>query len=119
MVVSSSSLVGSFAALIFSGIPDALLPGVSDVPAYGVSGVPHALSIRVSSYRPNSCLPFSAYSFSTVVPSSSSLNFAGIRGPLALYPDRNFIKILCGIATQEAKIDYKGSFDVRIRWHNH
>jgi len=115
----SGALPSGVSGALLSGISDALLPpGVSDPLPSGISG---ALSSQVfsSSHRPNTSLPFSAYSSSTSVPSSSTLNPTGIRRSLALYPDPGFVDTLCNIATHGARIGYEGRLDVQMRRPNH
>jgi hypothetical protein len=99
------------------GVSDALPPGISD--ALNSSGVSGALTGVSSSPRPNTSLPFPAYAPSTSVPASSSLDPAGIRRALALYPDPGFVDTLCHIATHGARIGYEGPSDVRMRRYNH
>ena len=146
-VNASGNSTGSSAALLHSGISDALpdvsdvlpdisdvLPDVSNILPPGVSaalspgisnaldssGISGALSNLVSSLPwPNTSLPFPAYSSSTSVPSSSLLNPVGIRRALALYPDPDFGDTLCHIATHGARIGYEGPFDVRMCQRNH
>ena len=135
----SDTLAFGVSVALASGVSDALpdvpnvllsgasgaLPDVSSVLPCGVSdalnssGASGALVTRVSSSpRPNTSLPFSAYTFSASVP-SLSLNPAGIRRALASYPDSNFVDTLCGIASHGARIGYEGHFDVRMRRPNH
>ena len=47
------------------------------------------------------------------------LNPSRIRQALALYPDPEFVDMLCNIATHGARIGYEGPLNVRMRRHNH
>ena len=69
--------------------------------------------------RPNSYLPFHAFSSVTGAPSSSLLKPDGIRHALALYPDPTFADTLHGIATHGARIGYEGCPNVQMKRRNH